>query len=160
MSGLLRRRFSWTVLCFVVALASSGVAPRTADAQNILSAPQVEAALEANDLILIDIRTPEEWAETGIAQGAWPVSMHNASFPQELSVLIDKFGADRIAMICATGGRTGYVASVLKANGFDDIHDVSEGMLGNPNGPGWIARGMPLITVQESQEDYAAALQQ
>ncbi|MEM1301389.1 MAG: rhodanese-like domain-containing protein, partial [Pseudomonadota bacterium] len=99
-----------------------------------------------------------EWAETGVAEGAWPVSMHRPEFGQELSALFERFGHDRIAMICATGGRTAYVQSILRQNGIAGLTDVSEGMLGNGQNPGWIARGLPVVTVQEAMAAYQAAL--
>ena len=38
-----------------------------------------------NDLIrLVDIRSREEWADTGVAQGAWPISLHEDRFPERL----------------------------------------------------------------------------
>ena len=35
---------------------------------------------KTGDLILIDFRTPEEWAETGVAQGALALTMHSRDF--------------------------------------------------------------------------------
>jgi rhodanese-related sulfurtransferase len=59
-----------------------------------------------------------------------------------------------IALICATGGRTGYVVSLLSKDGFKGVIDVSEGMVGNERGPGWIARGLPLVSANEAKEAY------
>ena len=127
-------------------------------AEDVLSAHAAQEAVHNEELVLIDIRSPEEWAETGVAQGAWPVSMHRPSFGQELSALFARYGPDGIAMICATGGRTGYVQGVLRQNGITGVLDVSEGMLGNGSAPGWIGRGLPLVSVQEAMAAYEAAL--
>lgn len=126
----------------------------------ILSAPEAQTQVTSGDLVLLDIRSPQEWRDTGIAEGAWPVSMHEPDFGQRLQVILQEVGADRIGLICATGGRTAHVASILKRNGIEGIADVSEGMMGNPRGPGWIARGMPIVTLEDATKAYEAATAQ
>jgi len=136
-----------TVL-FVCSLFLSSVA--MADVA-ILSAPDAHAD---EDLILLDIRTPGEWAETGLAEGAWPVSMHEPGFGQKLQAILDAYPPERIAMICAVGGRTGHVTGVLEKNGIS-VLDLSEGMMGNDRGPGWIARGLPIVTAEAAHAAMA-----
>lgn len=123
----------------------------------ILSAPDAEAQMESGDLVLLDIRTPQEWAETGVAKGAWPVSMHDPSFGTTLQTILGHVSPDRIALICATGGRTAYVTNVLQQNGINGVADVSEGMMGNGRAPGWIARGLPVVTADEAADVYENA---
>jgi len=123
----------------------------------ILSAPDAEAKLASGDMVLLDIRSPQEWADTGLAEGAWPVSMHEPEFGQKLQAILQKVGADQVALICATGGRTGHVTNILRQNGIEGVIDVSEGMMGNPSGPGWIARDMPVVTLEDATAAYEAA---
>lgn len=120
----------------------------------IQSAPEVAAALESGDLVLLDIRTPEEWKETGLAKGAWPVSMHRPDFSKNLQMILAKYKPEQVAIICATGGRTSYVADVLAQNGIKGVVDLSEGMHGNKNGPGWIARGLPISSLPDAQSAF------
>ena len=47
----------------------------------ILNAPEAAEKVASGQIVLLDIRSPEEWQETGIAEGAWPVSMHTQDFP-------------------------------------------------------------------------------
>ena len=35
------------------------------------------------------------------------------------------------------------VVKILKAQGFTQVLDISEGMLGRPGAPGWLARNLP-----------------
>ncbi len=128
-------------------------APLAAE-QGIMSAPDAFSAARNGDLILIDIRSPGEWAQTGVAQGAVALTMHNRAFAKKISTLLNANQGKPIALICATGGRTEYVISFLKQNGYPDVIDVSEGMMGNQRGPGWIARKLPLITSEEAQTAY------
>lgn len=120
----------------------------------IMSAPDAFSAAQSGDMILIDIRSPGEWTQTGVAQGAVALTMHNRAFSQNLSTLLNANRDKQIGLICATGGRTAYVVSLLEQNGFTGVIDVSEGMMGNARGPGWIARGLPLITDKDAQAAY------
>jgi len=131
----------------------------SAFAQNqIKSAPQAVDAVASGEMILVDIRSPEEWAETGVARGAIALTMHSPDFPRQISEILNADHGKSVGLICATGGRSGYVVSFLSQNGFANIVDVSEGMIGNARGPGWIARGLPLISSDDAQSDYQVLL--
>jgi len=101
-----------------------------------------KAAL-AGEIILIDIRRPEEWLETKVAEGAIGLDMREENFVPTLVALRRANPEKPIAMICRTGNRTGYVTSALAGQGFPGLIDVNEGMQGGPNGPGWLKRGLP-----------------
>jgi rhodanese-related sulfurtransferase len=101
---------------------------------------------QAGTILLIDIRRPDEWQATGSGKGAQRLDMRRADFIDALTALS---GGDRtrpIALICARGVRSARMARLLTDNGFSRIIDVPEGMLGSSSGPGWIARGLPLVT--------------
>ena len=125
----------------------------------ILSAPEAQSRLNAGDLIVLDIRRPAEWKETGVAKGAWPVSMHRSDFGQQLQLILAEYQPDQIALICATGVRTARVTQQLEKYGLTGIHDLSEGMLGNPRGPGWIARGLDIVSAEDAMRLYEAERQ-
>ena len=124
---------------------------------SILTAPEASERVASGELVLLDIRTPDEWKETGLADGAWPVSMHTPDFPQQLQEILKRFRPDQIGLICATGGRSSYVRKVLEQNGIHGVSDVSEGMFGNGQADGWIARGLPVITVEEAAKRFKTA---
>jgi rhodanese-related sulfurtransferase len=94
--------------------------------------------------VLVDIRSRQEWKETGLAAPAKPISMHEGGFLQKLMEVAGGDRNKRIAIICATGGRTRYLQHALAGAGFVNIIDVSEGMMGSPAGPGWLKRGLPV----------------
>jgi rhodanese-related sulfurtransferase len=139
---------------FLLSLLFLGAAGTVSAEPLIMSAPEAANAVASNEMILIDIRSPGEWAETGVAQGAIALTMHNPDFPQQITAILNADHGKTIGLICATGGRTEYVVSFLSQNGFDDVVDVSEGMIGNDRGPGWIARGMPLISSDDARMAY------
>lgn len=122
----------------------------------ILSAPEAQQRIAEGELILLDIRSRQEWQETGIAKGAWPVSMHERDFGERLQAILAVYPPEQIAMICAVGGRTGHVTSILEKNGIRGVADLSEGMEGNARGPGWIARGLEVVPVEDALAAYQA----
>lgn len=112
-----------------------------------LTPPEAHAAAIAGDIILIDIRRPDEWARTGSPEGGHRVDLRDADFADRLAVLA---GGDKnapIALICARGVRSARTSNMLMTAGFTNIIDVPEGMLGSPAGVGWIRRGLPVVTV-------------
>lgn len=109
-----------------------------------MDAEAAHKGAEAGELILVDIRTPEEWQDSGIGETATPLDMRDPNFLQKLQALADATPEKPIALICATGGRTGYVTKVLNSRGWQNLIDVSEGMHGSAAGPGWLARHLPI----------------
>ena len=124
--------------------------PRLAQstARDIWSASEAASALYGNRIFLIDVRSREEWSETGLAKGAWPISMHEPRLEQRLIAARALAGRKPIALICATGGRSAQLLRALKRAGYTGYIDVSEGMLGSSQGRGWIARGLPVVDMK------------
>jgi rhodanese-related sulfurtransferase len=124
----------------------AGLAALPATAQE-MSAPDAYAAAQAGKLTLIDIRTPPEWKQTGVARGATLINMiHPRGAQGFLDEVLAKVGGDRtapIALICRTGNRTTQVQKFLQAQGFTSVSHVPEGMAGSRAGPGWLARQLP-----------------
>jgi rhodanese-related sulfurtransferase len=135
-------------------ISSGGVFAET----KTMSAQEAHSAALNKSLIILDIRSHGEWAETGVAQGAWPVTMHDQSFGANLQRIIGRFPDKPLALICATGGRSNYVAGILEANGLPGVIDISEGMFGNGASPGWIARDLPIVDVAIAHEKYNASM--
>jgi len=113
-----------------------------------IAAPDAQVALDAGKLTLIDIRTPPEWRETGVAKGAKRLDMlHPGGAPGFVADLLKQVNGDRnapIGLICRTGNRTSQVARYLEAQGFTQVFNIKEGMAGSAAGPGWIKRGLPV----------------
>ena len=111
-----------------------------------LGAPEAQALAANGSLLLIDIRTPGEWMKSGLPEGAKGLTVRGPEFVDQLLELMGGDKTKPVALICATGNRTSQVQQYLQANGFTQIADVNEGMMGNPtSGPGWILRGLPTV---------------
>lgn len=124
----------------------------------IWSAAEAHEALLADRLRLLDIRSRDEWLETGVASGAWPVSMHERGFPDRLFTTRDMAGDRPVGLICATGGRSAAVLRALRKGGYTGYVDISEGMLGSRAGRGWIAAGLPVVSAQTALAALPPAL--
>jgi rhodanese-related sulfurtransferase len=113
-----------------------------------LTATEAHAQAQAGTLTLIDIRRPDEWRQTGVAQDALRINM---AHPQGASGFVQQvaaeLGGDRnapIGLICRTGNRTTHMQQALREAGFTRVYNIREGMVGSAAGPGWIARGLPV----------------
>lgn len=128
----------------VVGVASvKSVQSQPAASPDTLTTAQAHAALRDGLIMLVDIRRPDEWRATGIAQGAVAIDMRRDDFVDAVRA----FRTDPslpIALICARGVRSRRTFNALRDAGLTNIIDVPEGMLGSRAGPGWIAAGLPM----------------
>ncbi|KHQ52007.1 sulfurtransferase [Ruegeria sp. PBVC088] len=127
------------------ALLATRVAAQT---RSIWSAREAHDALQADTARLIDVRSREEWLETGVGAGIWPISMHEDRFADRLFAARDLAGDRTVGLICATGGRSAALLDALRQAGYPGFADISEGMLGSRHGPGWLAKGLPVVPVE------------
>jgi rhodanese-related sulfurtransferase len=128
-------------------LLSVGAWTATVDrayADKVLTASDAFVKAATGKVMLIDIRTPEEWAETGSGTGAKRLDMRRDDFVSALDTLIGGDRSKPLALICARGVRSGQLSRVLRKLGYSNVIDVPEGMLGSYAGPGWLARGLPV----------------
>ncbi len=117
------------------ALILLSISACSSDSGATLTAPDAHAQAQAGALTLIDIRRPDEWRQTGVAQDALQINM------------APEVGGDRdapIGLICRTGNRTTHMQQALRKAGFTQVYNIDEGMVGSRAGPGWIARGLPV----------------
>ena len=145
------------VLATVLAFSALVIAPVTAVSESkplvdlsikteaIIDAQAAFIKAGAGELLLLDIRSPQEWKETGTGTGAKKVSMHQPGFLAKLDALTGNDKTKPVALICATGGRSNWLQGELVKRGYTNIIDVSEGMLGSSAGPGWLKRGLPVV---------------
>lgn len=113
-------------------------------AGGVLDAQTAHQQQIVGDLILIDIRRPDEWAATGTAQGAHRLDLRRDDFIAALDQIAGQDRSRPIALICARGIRSARIANLLAENGFTNILNIPEGMDGSADGPGWVNRGLPL----------------
>ncbi|MDH3236125.1 MAG: rhodanese-like domain-containing protein [Alphaproteobacteria bacterium] len=129
-------------------LAAGLVGAAPAYAGSALSAPDAHAQARAGKIVLIDVRSPGEWRDTGVPAGAKLVTIHHPQgargFLRDILAAADGDKTRPIALICARGVRSSRGKRFLEANGFTNVIDVPEGMLGRGAAPGWLARKLPV----------------
>jgi rhodanese-related sulfurtransferase len=142
------------ILVLLAFAVSTVAAPAAVQAGNIVSAPAALAATAKGNVTLIDVRSRQEWRQTGVATGAKMVTIHNRNgIKAFVAEMVKAVGGDKsrpIALICAAGVRSARAEKILVAAGFSNLQNVSEGMLGRPDaGPGWLKRGLPVTPCPE-----------
>ena len=141
----MRKLFILIVLLFGAPVFVAAAVAEVKLPDGIISTTQAQKMNARGEIILLDIRQPMEWKETGLPKGAVPVTVHRRDFIEAVLKITKGDRTKPIALICATGGRSAMARKFLAGQGFTSVIDVSEGMLGNNYGPGWIRRGQPVM---------------
>ena len=110
-----------------------------------LDAPGAFRKAAAGEILLIDIRRPDEWQANGSGKGAHRLDLQRPDFVEALSALAAGDRNHPIALICAKGVRSARLADLLSEIGFSNVSNVTEGMLGSSAGPGLIVWGLPVV---------------
>jgi rhodanese-related sulfurtransferase len=121
----------------------------------------LNALLEA---VLIDVRTPAEWAYVGLpdlsAIGKQPLLIPWALFPSmtinaDFGAEVESAVADRdapLVFICRSGGRSRAAAIAMTARGYKSCYNVASGFEGDPDSQrhrgtisGWKVEDLPWV---------------
>ena len=116
--------------------------------ESVITAAEALSLARRGELIMFDVRSPQEWRETGVPEHAQTVTIHNPDgLPGFVAEVTNVAGMDKerpIALICARGNRSSVGVQALRRAGFKRILNVREGLFGNGrDGPGWLGRGLP-----------------
>lgn len=135
------------LLTFLTAMIFVGA---SANAEVIKMTPEVarEKAL-VGELVVIDIRRPEEWAETGVPDVALLLDMTSKEFLHGINAIRLQNPNLPLAFICRTGNRTNYLTGELEKLGYSGIVDVIGGMSGSRADKGWAKRRLPIRSVND-----------
>lgn len=100
-----------------------------------LVTPEQAAALGDDDSItVIDVRTPEEFAE-GHLERATEIDFYGDDFRDRISQLDP---AGRYLVYCRSGNRSGQATAIMRELGFEQVYDLDGGVVA------WSAAGLPL----------------
>lgn len=88
------------------------------------------------DLVVLDVRTSEEFAE-GHIEGAVMLDFYDPAFADQLAELDPDVP---YLLYCRSGNRSGQTAEVMQQLGFTDVADVDGGILA------WADAGQPITT--------------
>jgi rhodanese-related sulfurtransferase len=123
------------LLLSLVAVLSSVLLTTAADAPQNVTPDQAEKLLkEKKDIVVLDVRTPEEFKEGHIA-GAKNVDFQSEDFKKQVAAL-DK--SKTYLLHCASGGRSSRALKVLEADKFEHVYHLNDGFAG------WKQAGKPV----------------
>ena len=94
---------------------------------------------------VIDIRTPEEWRDTGIIEGSHLLTFFDAQGRYDFRAWLSELSAiatpdEPFALICHSGGRSSMVSLFLDGRlGYRRVYNVPEGIAQ------WIAEDRPTV---------------
>lgn len=116
MSNFMKLSFFPTLMSLVFAGACTKSAPEV----SAVSAQEAYGMLRNDFAVLVDVRTPEEIANTGLAQGAVsiPLSKIESNAPEWKEFVSNTSKDKQVIFYCASGGRAGKAAETLSKEGF------------------------------------------
>lgn len=112
---------------------------------------------EKGNILIIDVRTSNEWKMTGIIPDSILINMHDDNhqerkeFLEELKKELSLNQNKNIAFICASGARSKIVSDFLINEGYKNIFHIPDGILGKQNN-GWLFQGYPILDYNEKKE--------
>ncbi|MBP6335917.1 MAG: rhodanese-like domain-containing protein [Bacteroidia bacterium] len=95
------------------------------DSITSISAPDFKKLVDSNSGVLLDVRTPEEYAE-GHIKGALNIDYRNENFKQEIEKL-DK--SKNYNVYCRSGGRSMNAATIMTEMGFKNTTNLEGGII-------------------------------
>jgi phage shock protein E len=102
-----------------------------------LVTPQQAAELATDsDITVIDVRTPEEFAE-GHIEGAMMIDFSAPDFADRVAELDPE---QEYLVYCRSGNRSGQAVAIMRKLGFDRVFDMEGGTVA------YAAAGLPLTT--------------
>lgn len=118
-------------------LAVMAFAACTTPEYKTLPIDEFEKVIAQPDVIVVDVRTPEEYAE-GHIPGAINIDWKAGHFAEQAEVLLDK--DKTIALYCIRARRSKFAAKELQKMGYKNIIELQDGL------EVWINAGKPLET--------------
>ncbi|PHS55728.1 MAG: sulfurtransferase [Sulfurimonas sp.] len=82
---------------------------------------------------IVDIRTPEEWKETGLLKGSIPIMLFDEKGNYDLKVFLEKLNkavdtSKAFAVICRTGSRTKVLSTYLSKKLNYNVINIQNGI--------------------------------
>lgn len=103
-----------------------------------MSVLDLKSKLEKREVLLLDVREPNEWKDEGVIEGAEPI------FFVDLPQKTESLPKDKpIAVTCSVGNRSSIAVSILERAGFKNVSNVLGGMTAWAN-LGYPTRKWPL----------------
>ena len=123
------------VLLTLALVAGACSTTETAEATGLVDSDRAEELIQSEpDLVVLDVRTPEEFA-AGTLPGAILIDINSASFTDDVSQL------DRdlpYLVYCRSGNRSATAVRIMEDLGFSEIYELDNGI------QAWVSSGRVL----------------
>lgn len=106
---------------FLLQISACGQAQKAEKSVSLIQAKELDQI--KSELVIIDVRTPEEYAE-GHLENAVNINYYDDDFKEQLSDL-DK--SKKVVVYCKLGGRSAKAAAVMDELGFEEVYDLDGG---------------------------------
>ena len=121
---------TFAALIFLAGCSSTGSATTVN-----LNVSEFSQKITEPDVIILDVRTPEEFA-SGHIEGALNIDFNSGDFANEITRLNP---SENYAIYCRSGSRSGQAASIMHKAGFHDVSNLNGGVID------WTNAGLPLV---------------
>ena len=113
-----------------------------------IKSSEIKKFIEKNPkTVLLDVRTDDEWNSVGKPisdslgiKNFFITISQDSGFIESVKKEINK--ENQILVMCAAGGRSAIAADLLQKEGYD-VYNISDGLSGNGQDPGWKNSGLP-----------------
>ncbi len=95
----------------------------------VIDVMEADAGLRAGELVVIDVRRPEEWLQTGRPSGAHGVVLQDPAFFEKIAALTKGNMETPLALFCRSGNRSGQAAAALARAGYSNIANIKGGVI-------------------------------
>jgi rhodanese-related sulfurtransferase len=131
-----RRRLAAAVLAALVLVVPLAACSGGSDAVTDVTASQAAEVLADSTVTVVDVRTPQEYAE-GHLPGAVNIDVESGSFDQQIQQLPTD---GSYFVYCRSGNRSGVATDTMAQLGFTDVYDLQGGIID------WQAAGGQVVT--------------
>lgn len=143
----MRHTMRWMILGLLVVIAvAAGCAPAPVAVEEVaeplpalISPQQASSMLDDENVVLLDVRTQQEWDIDGHAADALLMPLDQLG--QRYTELDQN---DTIIVVCRSGNRSQTASQFLREQGFSNVTEVEAGMRN------WVAQGLPVECAVET----------
>ncbi|HSJ70539.1 MAG TPA: rhodanese-like domain-containing protein [Acidimicrobiia bacterium] len=130
------RRGALLIALAAAAIAVAGCSASDATLETVSPEAAAEVIASTPDVVVLDIRTPEEFAE-GFIEGASNIDFYRSDFAGQLDVL-DKDAT--YVVYCRSDNRSGQAMEVFADLGFTNVTEIDGGIVN------WYESGLPIVS--------------
>ena len=97
---------------------------------------EVSMMAASQDVVVVDVRTKEEWIESGVIQNSIPITYFDAQakplkddFIKKLQGYTKGDKTKPVLLVCRTGFRSKLVSGILEREGYKNVYNYKYGMV-------------------------------